>query len=431
MSHQDIHKIKVSELKLWSENPRDPINPKSTDFDIIKRAIEDNPSEWNLDKLLREMGTHYDFSEIPTVVYIDKMPVVFDGNRRIAVLKYLQNRELYSSLTGKLFPDFEPKELLELDQIPCNVCDKDTALTNIERKHVNSGSWGTLQREYFLHQHRGQPKSMFLIIEEQTGLISANPDLNQGFVKDEILTEKNLKDIGFGIKNDKLLSVYSDEKKAKEILKRVSSLVEDKDITTRKNRGLLKQTLVEKYPESKEAIVSFDSSKQKEVVTSQFLDPKTTTTTHRTPVATQSEELFGRKLILESGPVNDLYCGIIDIYDRFKDKEHVLPIIGMSLRLILDVSGRLYYEKQGETVAQEDQISSRFIKEAKATLKGKLKQKTKNSVSLTLEWISDKYSLEAILHKFAHGSIDYSKQNIIQTSKVVADILELYFKKSK
>ena len=149
MAKQEINKIKISELKLWSENPRDPIDIASSDFDIIKRAIDDNPIEWNLNKLVIEMGNHYDFSEIPTVVYINKISIVFDGNRRVAVLKYLQDRELYSALTGKLFFNDDPNELRELNEIPCNVCDKDTALTNIERKHVNNGSWGAYPARIF------------------------------------------------------------------------------------------------------------------------------------------------------------------------------------------------------------------------------------------------------------------------------------------
>ena len=166
MANQDIKNLRVADLHLWSENPRDPLDSKSSDFDIIKQAIDENPEVWNLDRLIKEMGTYYDFSEIPTVVFLNSSPVVFDGNRRVAVLKYLQNKELYSLLTGKLFLGDGPKELRELFEIPCNICDRETALTNIERKHVNSGSWGALQREYFLHQHRGQRKSLFLILEE-------------------------------------------------------------------------------------------------------------------------------------------------------------------------------------------------------------------------------------------------------------------------
>lgn len=69
---QEIRQIKVKDLHLWSENPRDPVDIKSTDFDIIRRAIDENSDEWNLDKIIKEMGTHYDFSEIPTVVFIEE-----------------------------------------------------------------------------------------------------------------------------------------------------------------------------------------------------------------------------------------------------------------------------------------------------------------------------------------------------------------------
>ncbi|MDP3051921.1 MAG: hypothetical protein Q8N42_00240 [bacterium] len=426
MAKQEIQIIKVKDLHLWSENPRDPVDPTSSDSDIIKRAIDENPKEWNLDKLVKEMGSHYDFSEIPTVVFIDDKPIIFDGNRRVAVLKYLQDRELYSSLTGRLFLKDGPKELRELFEIPCNVCDKDIALTNIERKHVNNGSWGTLQREYFLHQHRGQPKSLFLLLEEQTGLISGRPSLNQGFVKDEVFTEKNLKDIGFSIQDEEIVSNYKDEQQSKDLLEKVSSLIENKDITTRKNRGKLKQTLLERYPECKKVIVAFNDKKAINVVRYKFSSEEGESG-RRTPITKQSEILFGKKLILKQGPVNDLYCGICVIYEKFGDQENVLPIIGMSLRLLLDVAGRTYYKDKGETVAKDDQISTRFINEAKSALS----QKQKNSSSLVLDWVSGKYSLEGILHKYVHGSIDYSKQAIVQSSKVVADILEYYFKKEK
>ena len=118
MSKQEIQTIKVKDLHLWSENPRDPVDPTSSDFDIIKRAVDENPKEWNIDRIVKEMGNHYDFSEIPTVVFIDEKPIIFDGNRRIAVLKYLQDKELYSSLTGRLFLKDGPKELCELFEIP-------------------------------------------------------------------------------------------------------------------------------------------------------------------------------------------------------------------------------------------------------------------------------------------------------------------------
>jgi len=424
MVQQEIKLIKVKDLHLWSENPRDPIDSTSPDFDIIKRAIDENPKEWNLDRLVKEMGSHYDFSEIPTVVFIDNKPTVFDGNRRIAILKYLQDQELYSSLTGKLFLKDGPKELRELFEIPCNVCDKDTALTNIERKHVNSGSWGILQREYFLHQHRKQPKSLFLMLEEQTSLISGCPSLNQGFVKDEVFTEKNLRDIGFGIKDEKIVSSYNDEQQPNDLLRKVSLLIENKDITTRKNRGKLKQTLLEKYPESKNLIIPFNEKKAVNILRYQEGDKFG----RRTPITKQPNILFGRKLILKNGPVNDLYCGICTIYEKFNDQENILPIIAMSLRLLLDTAARAYFISIGDSDAVEkDDAYKKFLKEAKKNLS---KQK-ENSLVLNNEWLSNQRNFDAVLGKYAHGSIICKQGDILKDSIIIADILDHYFKKEK
>ena len=78
----------------------------------------------------------------PTVVYHSDKPIVYDGNRRIAILKYLQNLNCSFKLEGKLLLSKRPENLKNTTEIMCNVCNKETALKNIERKHINSGSWG-------------------------------------------------------------------------------------------------------------------------------------------------------------------------------------------------------------------------------------------------------------------------------------------------
>ncbi|MGS0524880.1 hypothetical protein ACU8V7_06445 [Zobellia nedashkovskayae] len=183
MKKQNIEYIKVSQLKLWSENPRDPIETECSDFDIISKAIRDDKKKWNLKDFTLKMGLHYDFSELPTVVVEKGQNIVYDGNRRVALLKYLQDKELYTKLGGGLFPNEEPIDLINLTEIPCNVCDKETALINIERKHINSGSWGTLERDYFLYLHRNKAKSLFIQLDEQTGIISDNKKNESRFRK--------------------------------------------------------------------------------------------------------------------------------------------------------------------------------------------------------------------------------------------------------
>jgi len=52
MKNQEIQKIKISELNLWSENPRDPLGSNIDDFEIISNAITKNENKWDLQKLM-------------------------------------------------------------------------------------------------------------------------------------------------------------------------------------------------------------------------------------------------------------------------------------------------------------------------------------------------------------------------------------------
>lgn len=221
---QEIKTIQVSDLHLWSENPRDPIESDIGDFEIIKRVVKDNNKKWNMSKLIKDMGSYYDFSELPTVVLKNNKYFVYDGNRRIAILKYLQNPTWSYKIESKLFPSSEPEDLKNLLKIPCNICNEETALKNIERKHVTNGSWGQLERDYFEHNFKKKGKSLFLKFEEATGLISKNPELNENIMKNNILTETKLKEVGFSFdKNDNLISVYNEEV-ANSILNKIAEL---------------------------------------------------------------------------------------------------------------------------------------------------------------------------------------------------------------
>ncbi len=84
---QEIKEILLADLVLWTENPRDPIDARAADQDVVNRAIADSGSKWNLAKLAKEMGGYYDYSELPTVVYHGSKPIVYDGNRRMVLGK--------------------------------------------------------------------------------------------------------------------------------------------------------------------------------------------------------------------------------------------------------------------------------------------------------------------------------------------------------
>ncbi len=429
---QQIITIPIDELNLWTENPRDPMDTSFSDYEIIKKAVEDKKSKWELPKLVKKMGSHYDFSELPTVVSHNGKYIVYDGNRRIAVLKYLQNKKLYQSLGGGLFFDNEPLELKNLKEIPCNVCDKNTALTNIERKHIDGGTWTALDRDYFLHQHRGKEKSTFLIIEENTGIISSNNKLNQRFVKDEILTDKNLNSIGFDIKDGCLLSVYGNDI-SNAIWGRITKLIQDGVISTRSNRGNLGNILKDN---SDINIQNFNSKQARPFnKTNKIKDRQQKQVTPRkTRVFNPYKEdiLFGRKLVLQGGAINNLYSGICCLYDKVKNDESnlfkSLAIFGMSLRLILDLAGREYFKDDTEK-NNKDQLWKDFISVAKRDFKNLDEIEKLNFLSLNQGWLESGKNFEAPLGKWAHGTLPTSKQDILQLSYIVGDILEFYFKK--
>ncbi len=425
---QKIEYIEISKLHLWSENPRDPINKDANEFEIISHALQDDREKWNLDKLLNKMGTHYDFSELPTVVQEKDDYIVYDGNRRLAIIKILQNQSLYQSIMGRMFLPDNIEHFLSLDKIPCNVCDKETALDNIERKHVETGSWKALERDYFLYKHRGKDKSDFLIINDNTHIIDKNKSMNQDFVKNEVLKKDNLNKLGFSIKNKQLVSVY-DSDLSKKILDSIVDIVNKEIISTRKNRGNPLEALKELQTGIENQIVKYSEKEDKgpvENIVSVVSDINNTKTYRKTRRTQKRDILFGRTLSLIPGKTNDLYLGINEIYKTIKD-DLISPIIAMSLRLLLEFAAREQFEKENKRkiMPSDNNIYKNFVKRAKK----EMAQETLNLSVITQNWLSANENIEGLLGKYAHGEIAYDKDNILQLSYCVADILEYYFSK--
>ncbi|MDR0950837.1 MAG: hypothetical protein LBM13_04335 [Candidatus Ancillula sp.] len=434
---QERKTFKVADLRLWTENPRDPINKDATDDDVISRAITSSKNKdkaWQLDKLIKQMGDWYDFSELPTVVIDNEIPVVYDGNRRITVLKCLQNEELYKQITGTLtgFAN-PPQELVNLTEIDCNVCDKQTALQNVWRKHHDSGSWSQLQRDIFRNKYFGESKSNLLVIDEATGIISENDKMNQRFVGEEVVKDKNLNAIGLKIEEDKLKSNY-DEDTTKKLLDNIVSAVSDKKINTRgENRGNLPQALQQVDPEFAKTLSSFNEAKSQVVqfpqpVRSQANKP---TTRRFTPTTKQNNIIFGEKLELKQGKVNDIYRGIVEIYGLYNKnqdlKSYLLPIVCMSLRLLYEVCAREYYLTNNFELPQK--VLEEFDKLAKKELKELTDNTLLNDKSLLSEWLDSNKSFKAILDKYAHGVVTADRDGALRQSRILGIILKKYFGK--
>lgn len=407
---QEVKSIALQDLVLWTENPRDPIDPKATDQDIADRALTSSTQKWSLHKLAKVMGEYYDLSELPTVVYHGKTPVVYDGNRRMLLGKIKFGLVSIDKGVNLQLPEFP-------EHIPCNVCTKKIALNNVLRKHGDSGSWEPLERDIFLHKHMGEPKSPFLILEEDTGLISANPHLNQGFVKKEVFNSTMLQNLGFTISKGRLNSIHRDEE-AYAILNDISEKVGNRILSTRgEYRGKVvealesqHQRLIEenKNNKSRRSKISFRPSQSGEQ--SQQRQARRTTS--------DKNLAFGGKLYLKPGDVANLHRDIDDLfkfYESQKDKlSHSFPnLLGMSLRLLCETAALKDHNRSLESYV------TKYFSEAKKTLD----QDTKNSLGV---YVINEKSIIQHLHTFAHSySAAKNVPHIITLSHIIGAMLTL------
>ena len=405
--------IPIEKLILWTENPRDDINPNASNIDIIKNALKDEKEKWNLKALSNSMGSHFDYSEIPTVVYHNGFPIVYDGNRRVilAMLKL----KIYKDLEV----DFKLPEVGE--KIPCNVCEKNIALENVYRKHADNGSWSPLERDKFCAKFMKDSKSDFLIIDEATSIISENKELNQVFVKNEIFNRSNIEKLGFSISKGDFKTQHS-ESNTQIILNDILDAVKTKKITTRKNRGRLLEVL----SESTKKIIFDDKSKGFEKYSHITHEIKTTPSKgqgQKTTPRTQSTTIcfFGKKLYLKSGPVNNLYRDIMDLYNYYekKSKEKTISssfigLIRMSLRLIAELAAN-----------EKEKTFDKFLKDNFAAAKKNLSQDMKtflanNNVTET--------SIIQLLHTGAHNyTASLNTDTTIAMSVILGEIFSINF----
>jgi len=424
MIKQEIKPIPIKDLNLWSENPRDPMDYEIGDLEIIKKAIKDDNKKWNIAKLIKEMGSYYDLSELPTVVFEKNKYFVYDGNRRIAILKYLQNSEWAYQIEGKLFPSSEPLLLKNLLEIPCNLCDRNTALTNIERKHINNGTWKQLERDYFRYHFRGKEKSLFLKFEESTRLISQYPQLNENIMKNNILTENKLREIGFSFDKDNNLTSVYDKNTAKKILDKLAELRIDKVISSRDGDKYKKYDIkspLQDVPELKGKIKRFEEKEAQEV---KYTRDTAETRQRKTPITKEGFlKLFGGyELILKRDEVNNIYSDIKSLYGYYEQKKNQLSktfpaIIRMALRLLVETAAGGFGKIDDYISKNFDNVKKNLTQDEKTTLSG-------NSVTK-----------EKMVELLQTGGHNYTNSaNINQTlamSLIIGKMLEITHKKEE
>ena len=413
MDNQEIINIRIEDLVLWTENPRDPISPDSSDQDVAVKAFDDVDGRWNLKKLIADMGEYYDYSELPIVVFDQDRPVVYDGNRRVLLGKI--KKGLVSVPTGY---DLDISKIPEFpDMLPCNVCTQDIALKSVCRKHSDIGSWDILGRDVFMHKYMHEPKSTFLIVDEFTGLISGNPSLNKRFVKDEVFTDSVLEQLGFKVEGEVLKSSLTAAGQ-KRVLEDLKEKIVNKTISTRRNRysvrGALDETskrLIDNSKDNPFAEVSAFGATQLE-------DPVIRRTPRKTKRTRKVDLSFmGESIELKRGNVNDLYRDILSIAQFYQENIEKLSnkfpaLLRMSLRLLVETAA-------GEDKKTIDKYIDTYFDKGKALLsKDEKTTLSNNSVA--------KASLSQLLNTGAHNysdSLSYDKAYAM--SLIVAKMLSI------
>lgn len=419
MNSQEIQNIKIEDLVLWTENPRDPISSESNNQDVANRALQDKENKWNLSKLVAEMGDFYDYSEIPTVVMEQGKPVVYDGNRRVLLGKIKSGEIVVPegfNIDISLIPTF-PAEL------PCNVCDRKTALKSVIRKHSTTGTWDILGRDIFMNKYMNEPKSTFLTIEEYTGIISSNPCMNQRFVKDEVLIDRVLNPLGVKIESGKLYTNLTEDG-LRRVLQDIVDKISSKSISTRSNR----YHVVEALDETTKRIVDKNKTNPyNEATQSQVQPPQQASGGQSSPRLTKrtkrNELVFlGDSVALKAGDVNNLYRDIRSLGEYYSSNKDNLSgsfpaLLRMALRLLIETAARDESMNDFNDYVQKyfDSAKKLLSKDEKTTL-------SNNSV--------DKTSMPQLLHTGAHNyqsSLSYDKAYAM--SLIIGKMLSLSHKK--
>ena len=449
-------KIKINALSLWDENPRFPDKYfNQTEEELINFFLQ--KKNFKIQELAEAIVRDFSLPQLEKIIVLELQDqnVVIEGNRRLTVYKLLANPELTQDKKIRVFfKELSNKISINEDyELDCFITsDKEEALIYVDRKHNNGNfeiGWGQAERDNFkARRGRASVKELFRI---EISKIVKNLDLpeelkeqvlGKGYVTTffRIIDSKPAHDLyGFSFQEGKLIIKDKDFKeKLKVIVYEVlnkKTLEGNKDINT---RTLNKNPEKEEYLKSvkKEHSKKIDEIIEKYTQTNIFGEekvdiPKISKKVKRsvkTPITKPNEMIFGRNLELKQGKVNNLYRAIVKIYEQNSKNgiEIVLPIIGMSLRLILDVAAREFYKENKDEKFDENAPYKSFLKLIKKKFKDDGQKEIINYLALS-DWLSSTYNLEGLLGKYAHGDIEFREQDVLKNSLIIADILELFF----
>jgi len=459
-------KIPIDKLFLWDENARFPDQYyNSEEKELIKYFL--SKPNFKLKEFIDEIVNDIDLPHLEKVVVWDSAEklIVLEGNRRLAGYKLLANPELVSDIDPKFYSLLLKKKLtVNVDKnflLDCLISeDKDQCYRYIDRKHAkgnNQVSWLEPERVNY-SKRRGVENQNAKIKIAITNYVRKldlpkeiiNEVLGQGYVttffrfvatgpaKETFgLSTNENGDLTFTDKTfpDKLKVIIHNVLKKKDFegnpvdTRELNKNPEIRNYLENVNPENVAKVNKEIETNTKTDIFGNESVKlgSKKLLQAPSIAPSIISPPRKTPATKENNLLFGKSLALQSGKVNDLYRAILNIYERNENELSVLPIIGMSLRLITEVAARMYFDEIDPEKSNKDQLYNDFLKIAKREMS--LEKESVNFLSLTTDWLDGGNNLEGMLAKYAHGNITVSKDGILKNSFIIGEILEHYFKR--
>ncbi len=453
-------KIPIEKLSLWDENARFPDQYYNSNEKELIQYFLSKPN-FKIKDLLEEIVLDFDLPHLEKVVVWDTSDnlVVVEGNRRLTGYKLLANPEIISDYDSKLHKFLlEKKNELNISNnfvLDCLISsDKDQCYRYIDRKHSkgnNQVNWLEPERVNY-SKRRGIENQNARLKVAITSYVRnldlpeeiKNEILGQGYVTTffRIVATGPAKD-EYGLTTDENGELKFEDKEFPDKLKVIiHNVLKKEDFEGNKvdSRELNKNPQISEYlknikPENAEKLKKdIQENKQIDIFGNETTKlgkkaskPKPTVQPQqrKTPQTKENETLFGKTLALKSGKVNDLYRAILNIYEKNQNDSTVLPIIGMSLRLITEVAARVYFDEHDPEKANKDQLYNDFLKKAKKEMS--LEKESKNYLSLTTDWLDGSNNLEGMLAKYAHGNITTSRDGILKNSFIIGEVLEYYF----
>ena len=383
-------KVPIEKLFLWDENARFPDQYYNSDEKELIRYFLSKPN-FKLKDFIEEIVYDIDLPHLEKIVVWDSSEklIVLEGNRRLAGYKLLANPELVNDIDKKFHSSLlSKKKETNIDNnflLDCLISeDKDQCYRYIDRKHAkgnNQVNWLEPEKVNY-SKRRGiesqNSKIKIAIINYVRKLDLPNEIINEVLGQGYVTTFFRFVSTGpaketFGLSTDENGELTFTDKdfpdKLKVIIHNVL-LKEDFDGNRVDTRELNKNPEIKTYLENvkPEDLLKVNKEIEKSKKTDIFgnetikLGTRKSQNTpvisppRKTPTTKENHTLFGKSLALEAGKVNDLYRAILNIYEKNENDSFVLPIIGMSLRLITEVAARVYFDENDPEKSKKDQL---------------------------------------------------------------------------